>query len=262
MNDEELRRYYISYTNMLKVINYRNYHISNKYKLSFESFNKLYKDMNIRELKEEISGMIFNKKTKNKSNEAQFSKNGNTHSDTIILLWHLEPNIGKDVINIHNIMIAENVKKAIVVVDNNITTTCKNIVGMLKKNKLDPITIDFWTSKESMIFVPEHRLVPQHRICSPKEKKEIFKAYGIIYEKPPPKLSNPRGLKKGKIPQKSSQKILQSKLQIPVKKQLPNIKSDDVMVKYLGAIRGQLIEIIRKSDTDPNNSIISYRLVV
>lgn len=255
MNDDELRRYYISYTNMLKVVGYRNYHVPSKHKLSFENFDKLYSTVNIKDMKEEISNIIFHKKTGISGKKStELLPPG---SNTIMLLWHLEPNIGKDIINIHNIMVVENVKKAIVVVDNNITATCKNIVGMLKKNKLDPITIDFWTLKESMIFVPEHRLVPHHRICPLKEKKEIFKAYGIIYEKKTTslKLDNSRGLKKGRVPART-------KIQIPVKKQLPNIKSDDVMIKYLGAIRGQLIEIIRKSDTDPNSLIISYRFVV
>ncbi len=102
--------------------------------------------------------------------------------------------------------------------------------------------ISLFTIENTQFNISKHRLVPKHIICSKNEKNEVVKHYTT-------KLKN-----------------------------LPFIKSSDQMVNYLGAKKGDLIKIIRISETYnfemlrfPNKEIdedkkiypsIYYRLVV
>lgn len=74
------------------------------------------------------------------------------------------------------------------------------------------------------VSILEHELVPQHRILSPEEKREVLSRYGVQ-------------------PQ-----------------QLPYILVTDPVVKELGAKPGDIIEIKRKSPTA--GEALYYRLVV
>jgi len=74
------------------------------------------------------------------------------------------------------------------------------------------------------VSILEHELVPQHRILSPEEAKEVLARYGVQ-------------------PQ-----------------QLPYILASDPVVRELGAKPGDIIEIKRKSPTA--GEAVYYRLVV
>lgn len=71
----------------------------------------------------------------------------------------------------------------------------------------------------------EHELVPKHIILSPEEREEVIKKYRIT------KLS-----------------------------QLPRILTTDPIVKIIGAKKGDIIKIIRKSSTAKES--VYYRIVV
>ena len=218
MDPSDIRRYFVSYTNMLKIVEYRGCEVSKDYFLDYSSFMAKYgglEDGNI--LKEKISGLIFENAT-----------------SKIIVEWYNDKRIGIGIRDVVVKMEANNVKNALVVADNGINAGCKDMIKNIKATK--HIIIDVWTLKESMVFVPDHVLVPKHRICSKQENMVIYKAYGIKTK------ALPGGLLKADM--------------------LPHIKTDDVMVKYLGATKGQLIEITRPSDTNPKLDIITYRLVV
>jgi len=88
------------------------------------------------------------------------------------------------------------------------------------------IKIWVWHLKETMLFVPEHDLVPEHIMCTRKEKKKLYKQYGTTNEK------------------------------------MPHISTSDMMVRYLGAERKTLIKIIRPSATNKGDFNISYRVVM
>jgi DNA-directed RNA polymerase subunit H (RpoH/RPB5) len=162
-------------------------------------------------LKKEMSGLSF------------YFEDDKNKEFGIMIGWYLEHRLGVGIRDTVDDMANKNIKKALIVADGGMTSGCKDILKNLKIVK--KITIDIMTLKESMIFVPDHVLVPQHRICTVKEKKDLFKSYGLKW------------------------------------KSLPHIKSDDIMVKYLGASKSQLIEIIRKSDSDPDLYILTYRIV-
>jgi DNA-directed RNA polymerases I, II, and III subunit RPABC1 len=205
--NSDKREYFLSYENMLKVVEYRGIKVEDKYHKTQEEFFEEYKDCeSVEEIKERLSYLVFGKE------------------DKILLCWFKERKLGPSIRIVVEYMQNENVKKALVVVDEGVTPGSKEILKNLKI--CEKIIIDVWTLKESMIFVPDHIYVPTHRICSVREKKNLFKNYGLM------------------------------------KKNLPYITSDDIMVKYLGASKGQLIQILRVSDTNPECRIVSFRIVV
>jgi DNA-directed RNA polymerase subunit H len=78
---------------------------------------------------------------------------------------------------------------------------------------------------ETEIDISNHELVPKHILLSQQEKEEVMKNYGIR------KIS-----------------------------QFPRISKDDPAVKMLEAKPGDLIKIIRKSDTAKES--IYYRVII
>jgi len=193
---------------MLKVVEYRGFKIDTNDHKTQQYFFEEYKDCETPEsIKEKLGYLIF----------------GN-ENDKILLCWFKERKLGPSVRIVVDFMQTENIKKALVVADEGVTSGSKEILKNLKI--CEKIIIDVWTLQESMIFVPDHIYVPKHSICSVKEKKRVLESYGV--------------------------KQLQ----------MPFINSDDVMVKYLGASKNQLIQIIRISDTNPEFMIRTYRIVV
>jgi len=209
MEDEILRRFYISRTNMIKTLIYRGYTISNC-EMTFEEFVKTHRNKDVSDMKKSMSkGMIFK----------------DSKLPSIIVLWISERKLGANVRDVVDVLEKKNASHALVVADEGVTPQAKETLRLLRTTK--KIFIDVWTIRESMIFTPDHVLVPPHRICSVQEKKKIYTCYG-----------------------------LQSK-----EVKIPKIRHDDVMIKYLGASKGQLIEIIRPSETNATKKIISYRVV-
>jgi|SRR5579862_1330935 len=150
------------------------------------------------------------------------SSSNNTLSD-ILVKWHVDKKLGANITNIIDEMEREGIKKAFIISDCGITASCREILKNLKITK--KIIIEVWTLKETMIYILDHVYVPKHRICTLNEKKQLFAAYAID------------------------------------KKKLPRIAHDDIVVRYLDANKNQLIEITRKSDTNPDVNIITYRIV-
>jgi DNA-directed RNA polymerases I, II, and III subunit RPABC1 len=205
MDAETLRKYSLSYINMLKAIEYRGIKVPKSYKLTQQEFYDKYGLFEkVEDIKFDIGDLIFENK--------------------ILLKWFKEKKLGASIRDTVDVMKENNIKHALIVADEGITPNCKEILKNLKI--CENIVISTWTLLESMVFVPEHEFVPKHEICTISEKRAIFKTYGLN------------------------------------KKQLPTIKADDVMCKYLGAERNHLIRIIRQSDTNPEYFILYYRLVV
>jgi len=81
------------------------------------------------------------------------------------------------------------------------------------------------TAEQKQTFdIMGHKLVPQHMIISEKERDELFKKYKITPD------------------------------------QLPKILNTDPVVVSIGAKSGQIIKIVRKSQTA--KEAVAYRLIV
>lgn len=77
-----------------------------------------------------------------------------------------------------NEMTEANVKNAIIIVKNGITSIAKNaILSDLKEN--DPFIIEVFTESELLVDITEHILVPKHELLNETEKNELLKFYNI-----------------------------------------------------------------------------------
>jgi DNA-directed RNA polymerases I, II, and III subunit RPABC1 len=142
--------------------------------------------------------------------------------EKILVYWPIEPSLGTNVKMIYKEMVEKNIKKSIIVINTKVTSQSNKFIRDIAK--LNYI-LYIYTLAETQFNITKHRLVPQHIICTPSEKKKLLTDYSINT------------------------------------KQLPCIKSSDVMIRHLGAKKDQIIRIIRDSETQPGYKTISYRVV-
>jgi|694.fasta_scaffold53177_3 DNA-directed RNA polymerase I, II, and III subunit RPABC1 len=142
--------------------------------------------------------------------------------EKILVYWPIEPSLGTNVKIIYKEMVEKNIKKSIIVINTKVTSQSNKFIRDIAK--LNYI-LYIYTLAETQFNITKHRLVPQHIICTPSEKKKLLADYSINT------------------------------------KQLPCIKSSDVMIRHLGAKKDQIIKIIRDSETQPGYKTISYRVV-
>lgn len=166
-----------------------------------------------------------------------FSKPLSTGSVSIMTVWTFNCGLG-DIRKIDEQMThppgedENGVKHAIIIHSNKITSEAAKAAKNLKNLGH---TIEPFHEDEVQYVVTRSKLVPKHVICSKAKKEEILKTYNVT------------------------------------KEQMPEIKSTDPIVRYIGATRGQLIKIYRPSESVGHVTIgtqkkdlfdIYYRIVV
>jgi len=113
----------------------------------------------------------------------------------------------------------EDVNRAIVVIKNAITNHAKKITLQLKPEFI----FEIFHQTELMVNIMEHSLVPPHIILTVEEKNTLLQRYTIL------------------------------------ESQLPRILEDDAVSRYLGLEVGQVVKIVRASETA--GKYVTYRLV-
>lgn len=114
----------------------------------------------------------------------------------------------------------ENITRAIIVVQIGMTPSAKQALVDMAPKYI----LEQFLESELLINITEHMLVPEHVVMTPEEKQELLGRY----------------------------KLKES--------QLPRIQQGDPVARYFGLKRGQVVKIIRPSETA--GRYVSYRLCV
>lgn len=112
----------------------------------------------------------------------------------------------------------ESVSSAILVLRGDITPFAKQAVLEMS----DSFRIEHFKEAELLVDITQHTLVPDHRVLSQNEKQELLKRYRLRDT------------------------------------QLPRIQPNDPVARYYGMKRGQVVKIIRPSETA--GRYITYRI--
>ena len=112
----------------------------------------------------------------------------------------------------------EQVTNAILVLRGNITPFAKQAVAEMS----DTFRIEHFKEAELLVDITEHTLVPEHQVLSQNEKQELLRRYRLR------------------------------------ETQLPRIQPNDPVARYYGMKRGQVVKIIRPSETA--GRYVTYRI--
>lgn len=112
------------------------------------------------------------------------------------------------------------IQKAILVTQNVLTTFAKDAIAEAAPRHM----IEYFLEAELLVNITHHELVPKHVPLATEEKKNLLQRYSV-------------------------QEL-----------QLPRIQAADPVARYFGLSRGQVVKIIRPSETA--GRYVTYRLVV
>lgn len=145
----------------------------------------------------------------------------NNMDDKMFIFFPEEPKIGVKTVQNYVIKMEEDkVSRAIVIVRQGLTPSAKQAM----KNVGPEFVMEDFLESEMLINITEHELVPQHIMLTSEEKEELFAKYRL----------------------KESQ--------------LMKMLTTDPVARYYGYKRGQVVKIIRNSDTA--GRYVTHRLVV
>uniref|UniRef100_A0A0K0DUE1 DNA-directed RNA polymerases I, II, and III subunit RPABC1 n=1 Tax=Strongyloides stercoralis TaxID=6248 RepID=A0A0K0DUE1_STRER len=113
----------------------------------------------------------------------------------------------------------QNVARSIIVVQNGITPSAKQCIVDMASK----YTIEQFSENELVVNITEHELVPEHIVMTEEEKRELLKRYRVAPS------------------------------------QLPRMQVSDPIARYYGLKRGQVVKIVRPSETA--GRYVSYRVV-
>ncbi|XP_067122755.1 DNA-directed RNA polymerases I, II, and III subunit RPABC1 [Centruroides vittatus] len=142
-------------------------------------------------------------------------------TDQMFVFFPEESKIGIKVIKTYcQRMQEENISRAIIVVQQGMTPSAKQALSDMAPKYI----LEYFLESELLINITEHELVPEHVVMTPEEKAELLARYKLK------------------------------------ENQLMRIQDGDPVARYFGLKRGQVVKIIRPSETA--GRYISYRLVV
>lgn len=141
-------------------------------------------------------------------------------TDQMFVFFPDEPKIGiKPVKNYCQRMQEESISRAIIVVQQDMTPSARQAL----KDMAPKYILEHFLESELLINITEHDLVPEHVVLTGEEKAELLTKYKLK------------------------------------ENQLMRIQASDPVARYFGLKRGQVVKIIRPSETA--GRYISYRLV-
>eukprot|EP00937_MAST-01D_sp_MAST-1D-sp2_P002407 g2407.t1 len=147
-------------------------------------------------------------------------ENKDDPDDTLFVFFPDDLKVGVKPIRLYcDRMKDENVKKAIMVVRDNLTPFAKQAVLEMRQQRYK---IEYFREAELLVDITEHVLVPTHIVMKEAEKKTLLERYKLRPE------------------------------------QLPRIQESDPVARYYGLSRGQVVKIVRPSETA--GRYVTYRI--
>jgi len=141
-------------------------------------------------------------------------------TDQMFIFFPEEPKVGIKTIKAYcQRMQEENITRAIIIVQTGMTPSAKQSLVDMAPKYI----LEQFLEAELLVNITEHELVPEHVVLTADEKTELLARY---------KLKDV---------------------------QLPKIQGGDPVARYLGLKRGQVVKIVRPSETA--GRYVSYRLV-
>jgi len=140
-------------------------------------------------------------------------------SNQLFVFFPIDEKVGvKPIKELTDKMKEETVSNAILVLREDITAFAKQAVQEMS----DSFRIEHFKEAELLVDITEHNLVPEHQVLSKNEKEELLKRYRLK------------------------------------ETQLPRIQPNDPVARYYGMKRGQVVKIIRPSETA--GRYVTYRI--
>lgn len=144
-------------------------------------------------------------------------------TDQIFVFWPSDAKVGvKPIKRYMERMAEENVKRAMLIVQTNMTAFAKQAI--VEFSAQQGVVLEHFQEAELLVNITEHVLVPMHQLLTKEEKQILLSKYKLK------------------------------------EAQLPRIQVSDPVSRYFGLTRGQVVKIIRPSETA--GKYVTYRLVV